>query len=74
MPPRTPFTHQIVEDITAKIRSGEWPPGHQLPSLTDLAVQYQCSVTPVRVALSQLQGAGLIEGWQGVGNFVAGGD
>lgn len=71
MPPRTPFTRQITTDITAKIESGEWPPGHKLPSIPELAATYGCSTAPVRVALSELQGAGIIQGHQGVGNFVA---
>jgi DNA-binding GntR family transcriptional regulator len=72
MPPPTSFTRRIIADITDRIGSGEWPPGHQLPSIPDLAGQYGCSAAPVRVALSELQGAKLIEGRQGVGNFVAG--
>jgi DNA-binding GntR family transcriptional regulator len=71
MPPRTPFTRQITTNITAKIENSEWPPGYKLPSITELALTYGCSEAPVRVALSLLQGAGLIEGHQGVGNFVA---
>jgi DNA-binding GntR family transcriptional regulator len=73
MPPRISFTRQIIADITSRIGSGEWPPGHRLPSIADLAAQYGCSPAPVRVALGELQGAKLIEGRQGVGNFVAGG-
>jgi len=73
MPPRVPYTRQIIADITAKIDSGEWPPGYRLPSIPELAAAYGCSAAPVRVALTQLQGAGLIQGHQGVGNFVAGG-
>lgn len=71
MPPRTPFTRQIITTITAKIDSGEWPPGFKLPSIPELAKEYGCSPAPVRVALAELQGAGLIQGHQGVGNFVA---
>lgn len=71
MPPRMPYTRQIINDITEKITTGEWPPDHKLPSIPDLAKAYGCSTAPVRVALTQLQGAGLIEGHQGRGNFVA---
>jgi DNA-binding GntR family transcriptional regulator len=71
MPPQMPYTRRIVIDIQGKITSGEWPPGHKLPSIRDLAKTYGCSSAPVRVALSELQGAGVIVGHQGVGNFVA---
>lgn len=71
MPPRMPYTRQIIADITDRIDSGEWPPGFKLPSITELAAEYRCSAAPVRVALTQLQGAGLVVGHQGVGNFVA---
>ena len=72
MPPRMPYTRRIVDDLTAKIRSGEWAPGHKLPSISELAEAYRCSEMPVRTAIAELQGAGLIEGHQGVGNFVTG--
>lgn len=71
MPPQMPYTRQIISDIKGKIVSGEWPPGHKLPSITELTQQYACSTTPVRVALSELQGAGLVQGRQGIGVFVA---
>lgn len=71
MPPRLPHTRKIIDEITAKIRCGDWPPGYKLPSIPELSTFYGCSATPVRVALTELKGAGLIEGHQGVGNFVA---
>lgn len=71
MPPRPTYARKIIEDITEKIRSGDWPPGHRLPSIREIAEEHGCSRQPVRKALDHLQSAGLIDGHQGVGNFVA---
>lgn len=71
MPPRTTYTRKIIDEVTAKIRSGDWPPGHRLPSIGELADTYGCSTYPVRAAIRELQAIGLIDGHQGVANFVA---
>lgn len=73
MPPRVPVRRQIIDDIRARISSGEWPPGTKLPSIAELCVSYECSDTPVKQALTVLQELGLIDGHQGRGNYVAGG-
>lgn len=70
--PRVPHRKRIADDIREKIRSGEWPPGHQLPSERELIAYYGTSAEPVRFALSRLEAEGLIEGHQGKARYVAG--
>lgn len=63
--------HQrILSDITAKIVSGEWPPGHRIPYEHDLTEQYQCSRMTVNKAMTELAKAGLIERRRRSGSFV----
>ncbi len=67
----TPSLHQrILADISEKIMSGEWAPGHRIPFEHELAVEYNCSRMTVNKALSQLARAGLIERRRRSGSFV----
>lgn len=65
---------QVVDDITQKIQSGEWPPGHQLPFKRQLAVQYGVSTAVIDAAMIELRAAGLVWGQQGKAVYVAGGE
>lgn len=63
--------HQrILADISERILSGEWAPGHRVPFEYELAQQYDCSRMTVNKALSQLAKAGLIERRRRSGSFV----
>ena len=63
--------HQrILTDISEKITSGAWAPGHRIPFEHELSVQYNCSRMTVNKALSQLAKAGLIERRRRSGSFV----
>jgi GntR family transcriptional regulator len=66
-----PSFRQIVDDYTAKIRSGELPPGAKLPSTSQLAEIYGVSTGTVYRALSLLHDRDLIIGQTGRGTFVA---
>lgn len=61
----------IMEDMLAKIASGEWPPGYRLPKHRELALTYGVSVGTVRAATDRLKDRGVLEGHQGVALFVA---
>ena len=61
---------RIADDIRAKIETGEWPPGQQLPTYEDLAGQYLCSLAVVRKAVDLLKQQGLLITRQGKGSFV----
>ncbi len=62
---------RVLDDIVARIRSGEYPPGHRLQSARELAEQYRVSVGTVRKAIDLLKDRGVLEGHQGKGVFVA---
>ncbi len=64
---------QIVQQIEARILSGELQHGDQLPSERDLAGQFNVSRTAVREAVKALRGKGLIEVHPGRGTFVTDG-
>ena len=61
---------RIADDIRAKIETGEYSPGQQLPTYDDLAAQYLCSLAVVRKAVDLLKQQGLLITLQGKGSFV----
>lgn len=64
--------HQrILTDISERIVSGEWAPGHRIPYEYELSAEYGCSRMTVNKALSQLAKAGLIERRRRSGSFVS---
>ncbi|MDQ6435016.1 histidine utilization repressor [Mesorhizobium sp. LHD-90] len=66
-----PSLHQrILSDISEKIVSGEWAPGHRIPFEYELSATYNCSRMTVNKALSQLAKAGMIERRRRSGSFV----
>lgn len=71
MPNDTFVYQQIMNDVQAKIRSGELGPTDKLPSLNELATLYACSTQPVKAALRLLQHDGTLQGHQGRGVYVA---
>lgn len=66
-------TQTVIDDIAAKIASGQLKPGDRLPSAAELRAQYGVSITVVRRAIDYLKATGAVEGLPGVGVFVAGG-
>ncbi|MGW4467441.1 GntR family transcriptional regulator [Micromonospora sp. NPDC004704] len=60
----------IADDLDARIRAGEYPPGSKLPSLRELADLYSVSVSTVQRALELIKDRRLIEGSQGRGVYV----
>ncbi|MFI0843578.1 histidine utilization repressor [Mesorhizobium sp. IMUNJ 23232] len=67
----TPSLHQrILSDISDRILSGEWAPGHRIPYEYELSATYGCSRMTVNKALTQLAKAGLIERRRRSGSFV----
>ena len=68
---RRPMYVQIVEQIRRRIAVGDWPPGHELPSIRALAATTQVSVITVKRAYSDLERDGVIATRPGKGSFVA---
>jgi GntR family histidine utilization transcriptional repressor len=62
---------EIRRKLEAVILSGEWAPGHPVPSEHELAGHYNCSRMTVNKALSALAAAGLIVRRRRSGSFVA---
>lgn len=62
---------RVMTDISRKIASGEWPPGHRLPSINKLAEHYGVSKTTIKDAQKILRIQGVLVGHQGKGVFVA---
>jgi len=61
---------RIADDIRAKIETGQYPPGAQLPTYDDLAEAYLCSLAVVRKAVDLLRQQGLVVTRQGKGSYV----
>lgn len=66
-----PLYQQIVDQIKAKILSGELQPGGSLPSMRQLAEELLASVITTKRAYSELEREGLIITRPGLGAFVA---
>jgi GntR family transcriptional regulator len=71
MPAIPSTSREIVADIAARIESGEYPPGHELPSYTRLAELYSVSVSTASRVYLALAARGLTKGVPGRGIFVA---
>ncbi|MDH6137461.1 GntR family transcriptional regulator [Kitasatospora sp. MAA4] len=61
---------QVATAMRTSITAGEWPPGTQLPTETDLATTYGVSRPTVRLAVAALRTEGLLDVKQGRGTFV----
>jgi GntR family transcriptional regulator len=62
---------QIMEQMRQRIAVGDWPAGHEIPSIRAMAVATKVSVITVKRAYLELERAGVIVTRQGKGSFVA---
>jgi len=62
---------QIRRELEGRIRSGEWSPGHRIPTERELMEQYGCARMTVGKAIGALVSQGLIERRKKAGSFVA---
>ena len=67
---REPLPSIIAGQVEARIRVGDWPPGSRLPPERDLCRLLDVSRSTLRLALAELEEAGLITRHQGRGTFV----
>lgn len=65
-----PMYLQIMEQIKQKVRLGDWPAGHPLPSIRELSAATKVSVITVKRAYTELEAEGLIVTQPGRGSFV----
>jgi len=68
---RRPMYLQLMEQVRRRIAVGDWPPGHEIPSIRALAAAVQVSVITVKRAYLELERSGIILTRQGKGSFVA---
>lgn len=61
-------TQRVIDGITRKMDSGEWPPGHQLPPDRELRAEYGVSQMTIRTAMERLRDR--IDSAPGKGRFV----
>lgn len=61
---------EIADDIERRIHEGEFPPGSQLPSSTELGFFYQVGLTTINNAVRILRDRDLIYSRSGLGKFV----
>ena len=66
-----PMYLQIKEQIRHRVAVGDWPPGHEIPSIRQLAVEIRVSVITVKRAYLELELEGVIVTQHGKGSFVA---
>jgi GntR family transcriptional regulator len=65
-----PVYRQIIDQILAGIASGALRPGHQLPTVRQLAVDLAINPNTVVRAYRELEIRGVLDTQQGVGTFI----
>lgn len=65
-----PIYLQIVEQIKLGILANEFPPGSQVPSVRDLALDAEVNPNTMQKALSKLEDTGLMHTERTSGRFV----
>jgi GntR family histidine utilization transcriptional repressor len=61
---------RIRTELENRIVSGEWPPGHRIPSEHDLMAEYACSRMTMNKVLSAMAAVGMITRRRRAGSFV----
>src|SRR5215469_13053722 len=65
-----PLYQQIADDLRNQIKSGELPPGAQIPTEGDLQNIYNASRNTIRDAIKRLVSLGIVQTRPGQGTFV----
>jgi GntR family transcriptional regulator len=68
---KRPMYLQIMEQMKQRIAVGDWPAGHVIPSIRQLAADTGVSVITVKRAYLELEREGMIVTRQGKGCFVS---
>jgi GntR family transcriptional regulator len=63
--PEAPAWRKITDLVCARILDGTYPLGSPIPTYRQMAAEQGVSLTPVRVAYSHLQRAGILTGQRG---------
>jgi len=67
----TPLYAQLEQGIRGAIGAGRLPPGAQLPTVRQLAIELKVNAYTVARVYADLERAGVLETRRGVGTFVA---
>jgi GntR family transcriptional regulator len=67
-----PVYRQIVDQARGAVAAGSLSPGDQLPTVRQLAVDFEINPNTVVRAYRELEYDGLIETHQGTGTFISG--
>lgn len=70
-PRHMPSYERVADDMRRRIASGEWPPGHQIPTIRDLAAEHVVALRVIERAQDKLKWEGLLVGHQGKAVYVA---
>jgi GntR family transcriptional regulator len=63
--------HQVKQDLLLRLRSGNWPPGSEIPPEPALCAHYRVSRGTLRRAIGDLVSEGYLERFRGRGTFVS---
>lgn len=66
-----PLYKQVEERILQCLAEGEWKPGEQLPTESQLAERFKVAVFTIRAGISELVASSILVRKQGKGTFVA---
>jgi GntR family transcriptional regulator len=65
-----PAYRQVADDLRKRIEAGEWSPGKKLPSIRELAAEYEIAPQTVQNVLRELRQEKLVSAQQGRGFYV----
>lgn len=68
--PGQPIWLQLVREFTRRIATGDWPAGHRVPSVRDLAAELGVNPNTVQRALAELDRTRLAVAERTAGRFV----
>ncbi len=68
--PNLPIYLQVMEEMKKSILKKEYLPGHKIPSVRELALEYSINPNTIQKALSELEREGLLTSVRAVGKFV----
>jgi DNA-binding GntR family transcriptional regulator len=63
-------SERVADDLRARVQRGEWEPGAQIPTTTELAAHYHCSKATVVKAIKMLADEGVLATRPRWGTFV----
>ncbi|MFF7879100.1 GntR family transcriptional regulator [Streptomyces californicus] len=66
-----PVWRQIAAAITGRITDGTYPPGTRVPSVVEIAAEWDVAASTAQKVLAHLKAEGVVRSEIGLGTFVA---